>query len=175
MKRRNIALICLALLIAMAFSFNVLAYSINTYGYANPDIDYQNSGVSSIYLTAMSNAQNAWNNASCDCTVSSSSGSYNPLVTFTADPPIIVGFYQSLATDTSDPQHLTTWFRIGMNSELFPSYTANQRQSVCVHELGHAMGLSDLGSGTAIMNQYRDKSTIYTPQSDDINGVNSNW
>jgi hypothetical protein len=161
-------------MLVFAFSSTMLGYSLMVDGYADSDIDYQNYGVGSIYLNAMSSAMSAWNNAYCDCTVSSSAGSYNPLVTFTSGGTVY-GFYQILAQSDADPYHKTTWFRIGMNSDLFPSMSTNARKSTCVHELGHAMGLNDLTSGTAIMNVNRNRDSIYNPQSDDINGVNASW
>ena len=48
----------------------------------------------------------------------------------------------------------------------------NVARSAAVHELGHPMGLYDLTSGTAIMNQNRDRTSIYVPQTDDVNNLN---
>lgn len=172
MKKRNIISVCLAFLMVVGFTSITSAYTLWNYGYADPDIDYKPSGVASIYLTAMSNGKNAWNNSSVDCTVSSNSGSYNYLGTITGSA---YGVYEVLAYSNGDPQHKTTWFRIGMSSEKFPLMSTNSRQSVCVHELGHAMGLDDQSDGTRIMNVNRDRSTIYAPKSDDKNGVNANW
>ena len=44
-------------------------------------------------------------------------------------------------------------------------------KSTGVHELGHCLGLGDCWSGTAIMNEYRNRTLIFTPQQDDLNGV----
>lgn len=52
------------------------------------------------------------------------------------------------------------------------TYNYTVAASAATHELGHPLGLGDLTSGTAIMNVNRDRSTIYKPQTDDIDGVN---
>jgi hypothetical protein len=47
----------------------------------------------------------------------------------------------------------------------------NVARSTANHELGHLLGIADLNSGTAIMNVDRDRSSVYVPQTDDVNGV----
>ncbi|MBE0481461.1 MAG: hypothetical protein IBX68_10845 [Dehalococcoidia bacterium] len=60
-------------------------------------------------------------------------------------------------------------------------YTPNKIRSVTGHELGHSLGLGEMGLGSyALMNQFTsgpgsryDGYGIYTPRQDDINGVNA--
>jgi hypothetical protein len=52
---------------------------------------------------------------------------------------------------------------------------SNVARSAAAHELGHSYGLGDLTTGVAIMNGNRDRTRIYTPQTDDINGVNAHY
>ena len=47
----------------------------------------------------------------------------------------------------------------------------NVARSTANHELGHLLGLDDISYGTAIMNSNRNRSSIYLPQTDDVNGV----
>jgi len=47
----------------------------------------------------------------------------------------------------------------------------NVARSVANHELGHVLGLGDISSGRAIMNTGRNRRSIYTPQTDDLNGI----
>ncbi len=63
-----------------------------------------------------------------------------------------------------------------LNWYYLQSQGANFRRSVAGHEWGHALGLNDENSVTnALMNQGRNRNTIYTPQSDDINGINAQY
>lgn len=48
----------------------------------------------------------------------------------------------------------------------------NYARSTANHELGHAMGLDHTSNGS-IMDSNRDRSVVYTPQKDDINGINA--
>jgi hypothetical protein len=45
--------------------------------------------------------------------------------------------------------------------------------SVAGHEQGHGFGLGESSVNPALMNQNRDRETIYKPQQDDINGINA--
>ena len=174
MNNRNIISLGLALLIVFALSLSASAYSLMTAGYADPDIDYKSdSNVNSIYKYAMSYAMNSWNDASCDCTVSSSTGSANYLETYSTSTTTY-GKYTPLAL-IDQSTHRATWFKISFNSNYWPSMSLNSRNSVAVHEIGHAMSLNDLSSGTAIMNNNRNRELIHDPQTDDINGVNASW
>jgi hypothetical protein len=79
-------------------------------------------------------------------------------------------------TATSNGYHRTLSFDIIINTRLvLTMYKSEIKISVFCHELGHAIGLLDLSSGTAIMNVNRDRATLYTPQADDIIGAIANW
>jgi hypothetical protein len=75
------------------------------------------------------------------------------------------------------------YFQNGVQSQLNSYYTAsystNERISVTTHEFGHALGLAhnnpSLCNGVPVMYYSTDRYTvcgIYTPQQDDINGIN---
>ncbi|MGN7388786.1 matrixin family metalloprotease [Sporosarcina sp. SAFN-015] len=64
---------------------------------------------------------------------------------------------------------LLTRFEAKLNE--YAILTNNVAQSVAVHEMGHALGLSDLSSGASIMNHNRNRAVIITPQTDDLNGI----
>lgn len=76
--------------------------------------------------------------------------------------------YAAITGSAGDILSVEIW----LNWYYLQGYSANVRRSVANHEWGHAFGL-DHTTGTAIMNISRNMSTIYVPQSDDINGVNA--
>lgn len=64
------------------------------------------------------------------------------------------------------------------NSYYMDNYSALKKQSVCCHEYGHTLGAADSDYMYCIMYytiQGFDQTGIYTPQSDDIAGVNYHY
>lgn len=56
------------------------------------------------------------------------------------------------------------------------NFNANERRSVAGHEWGHALGLDDDNPGSgSLMDQSRDRNTIYVPQVDDRSGINAQY
>lgn len=51
---------------------------------------------------------------------------------------------------------------------------SNVARSAGSHELGHVMGIAH-NSGTSIMNSNRNRTTVFRPQADDINGINARY
>ena len=69
-----------------------------------------------------------------------------------------------------------TKFKNTLNRTTLVSKSDNFRQSVIVHELGHALCSSDNPpESLSIMRYNRDRETCITPQQDDINGVITNY
>ncbi len=155
-----------------------LAYSLNNTGYYNSSIDMKwDSGLNSDYRTATANAIDEWN--SKNISPVSYYTSINSLNVIYQTNNLGTGVYgqYSAWSGSSDPNHTTLRFDItyakfeceGLNK------TWRTPQSTGVHELGHAAGLADLSSGTAIMNTSRNRESIFTPRTDDVNGVNASW
>lgn len=65
-----------------------------------------------------------------------------------------------------------TWAWMEVNQFSVTGRTWNFQKSVATHEIGHGLGL-DHSTAVAVMNQNRDRETIYTPQTDDVNGTNA--
>jgi hypothetical protein len=86
-------------------------------------------------------------------------------------PEIIVGDYSSndgyrgyTLIDNTKPEKLNlNWFYLSADDD-------TKRRSTSGHELGHALGL-DHTANAALMNDARDRATIYTPTTEDINGI----
>lgn len=76
--------------------------------------------------------------------------------------------YVSWAYDRSTGYYIATQFICTLNSA--KTINATQARSTANHEIGHVFGLAHT-NGTAIMNTNRNRTKIYTPQADDIEGV----
>lgn len=176
MKKVNV--LCVSVLsltlVFTSLSTNVLAYALMKDGYYQSTIPVNLSNVSSYNYNAMTYAITAWNDRDTACTVTENSSSNNYVYAVTHLPDTAWGLYSPDARN-SDPNHCVTSFSIFLNANNFEYSTSNERRSTCAHELGHAMGLDDITSGTAIMNIYRNRSLIYRPKNDDANGVNASW
>lgn len=70
-----------------------------------------------------------------------------------------------------DTKCVTAWVAKINKYYTYTHYTIIAR-SVGGHELGHILGLNHTAN-PALMNSDRDRSVIYRPQTDDINGINA--
>lgn len=73
--------------------------------------------------------------------------------------------------------HRILYARALLNYYYTDDYGTNKRRSVSGHELGHVLGLDEMGYyDPVLMNQYTDRRydtySVYIPQQDDIDGVN---
>lgn len=128
------------------------------------DIYFYNS-----YQTQVDNAMYAWNITPTKALIWYDAGCLSDVST------------QSLPNDTwyGLYQRRVGYYDITLNDyRLFQDYSGsgydNAKQSTTVHEWGHALGLGDQPNGsTMIMGYGRDRTTMITPQQDDIDGVNA--
>ena len=80
-----------------------------------------------------------------------------------------------VAYTTTDIGGYITQFTALINNARPEIITTNVARSVANHEIGHLAGLADVAGGGAVMNVNRVRSVIYTPQTDDINGVRASY
>lgn len=169
-------------LLLLVITFSVFpissAFAYQTKGYYCPGAktDYAwGSGLNASWQTIYRNAISSWS-SSANFTFTYNSSSSNTLNTHykadTAEDAAIYGSMEVLDISLigQGTLILNQWavYLNTANSNLMGSTTI-ARSTAC-HELGHVVGLDDLQSGTALMNQNRNRSVIYTPQTDDING-----
>jgi Matrixin len=86
-------------------------------------------------------------------------------------PEIIIQDYSS--TDGYNGKTLvdnTKPDEINLNWRYLSADDDTKRRSTSGHELGHALGL-DHTANTALMNDKRDRAAVYTPMTEDINGI----
>lgn len=175
MKKFKI-LIVLAIIVSINVT-TVFAYSLESYRIVNKSANIFFSVGSYTYVkTAWQNAISDWHSKvssnfyevspeqGCALTImNEASSSLYGRTTFTVSGNRITGFVARI--------------NVG-NSNLSGASATNKAKiarSTAGHELGHLLGLDDIYSGTAIMNVNRSRTSIYTPQTDDVNGVNAGY
>lgn len=143
----------------------VFAFATNSYRVDAKTASYKwGSNISGTYKTAWQNASNDWYNADkVAFYYSSSSSNIVNARAISGDTAYGTIYYQ---TTTGNKLRK---FKVELNTLKCTNGTI--ARSTSGHEIGHALGLGDLTSGTAIMNGNRNRSSIYKPQTDDINGV----
>ncbi|PLR75236.1 peptidase [Bacillus sp. V3-13] len=123
---------------------------------------------SSVIKTGWQNAITSWHGKQSKVRFTYSSGSTSKLNSWYETSSTYYGrMYTSY-----DAFKFVTKFTGELNAGNTNITKTNVAQSSGVHELGHAMGIDHV-SGTSIMNTSRDRTRIYTPQTDDVNGINA--
>ena len=161
-------------------SIGVCAAETWDYGYYQKKVYIQNHA-SGIYGTAVTQAADNWNNSgisprSVVINTASSCGVYDD--DFTADELLdysgSYGLYMSLSYDTNPCScHQTSIFNIFLNTE---TLTSSIVESTAAHELGHAFGLyDDHSSNSRLMSYSRDRTTVVSPNSDEVSTVLNLW
>lgn len=167
-SKKQLCLILLSLFTFFGSFAAVSAYVPYGFGYPTPRITIKNACTAD-YTPTFHASLAAWNNATPTAQLTESSSSIN-YVTNNSYADSWVGYYSYFY----NRKKVVTRFYIRLNTRLLDSKSSNYKQSVLVHELGHALNLSDNPpTSPSIMRYDRNRELIYTPQADDIAGVNT--
>lgn len=135
-------------------------------------ISYHNGG-DTTYGPVISNAISDWGNATSHISFSGvSSGGFGLFATGWGNSGWDGYTFVSTCTSGVWAQNPTSF----ANRYYTDSYGYSGQKSIFSHEIGHALGLAHVPSTSAIMQPSSARYTLYglvSPQSDDINGVNS--
>lgn len=176
----------IALIVVVFMLFPVLTASGAGYAFTGQKwdkVNYQTLTLKVKYSTIISNsAKTAFDSAVSDWNSAQSKIKFELSAANTTSQNIVTTQYsedQSLYgdcdvyynTSTNKIQYFVAKINIGNNSV---NNTAKIARSAAVHELGHAMGLDHVFPPyLAIMNSSRDRETVYIPQKNDKDGINS--
>lgn len=129
-----------------------------------------NLGTSSVIRTAYQQALTDWNGAQMRIKFTESSSSSNELNSYYVSSSSAYGYNDLYGTGTTYTKFMA--FVNAGNSNITKTYVA---RSVAGHELGHAMSLDEGNVLVSLMNQNRNRESIYTPKQDDLDGVNEQY
>lgn len=164
-KLFSVMLIVLTLIATSVSSIN--AYELQNYGWNSTSIPIKYD-LNSEYAPVIEASIKAWNNVHPKIKIYYSSKASNV---------IYIGEYEESWVGCYsyylNKKKQVTRFNIYINDRLVKSRTSNYKQSVLVHELGHALSLADNPGNTkeTIMSYSRNRNEMITPQADDIAGV----
>lgn len=146
-------------------------------GYVSSSFSVKNSDLNQTYFTALEQAVLSWNSTPTSALVSLSNTSSNLVFAVSND----YSWYGYYTRAESDSYGNATKFLIEINAKRILKdaengvSVVNTPRSTIAHELGHALHLDDLNSGSSLMSHSRKREEIYIPQQDDIDGVNAWW
>lgn len=174
MKKKKSLTLIITIIFIFTCASSVFAYTLWNYGYFAYPACFNYEDLDQPYYGNMYNAVNNWNNTSCGHYFAEYDNSSANIALTSYSTQTYWGMYGIFETAGTNPYHLTSKFKISLNTRRLDG-NSNYQLSTSTHEIGHALGLNDLTSGTAIMNNNRNRNTITTPQSDDVNGANANY
>ena len=146
------------------------------YGYYTSDVDLDNwTYLNAPYFTPTASAVYAWNHPPAPAIIQITPDTSSVNKVYAASLPVGIGgawLYQAVG---GPPHHQVTQFTITINT-YYGTQSSNFIQSLSCHEIGHALGLADDSSQQwSIMNQNRNRETVYTPFVSDCYGLQYIW
>ncbi len=176
LKRSKLVSIIVCMLLVTLITPGIgFAYIYFSAGFVSPNFDIENRSTYSDVVTA---SKNAWNATPTPTVITEVPGSGHNWIDDDSYTDSWYGMYQAESLQYIITGRATK-FHIKTNRRLLVDKSSNFRQSVIVHELGHALCLQDNPSATeehkndSIMNENRVRDTLIKPTQDDINGVNN--
>lgn len=170
MTKRMIIICIMSMMIGLQI-YNVEAYSLQGYKLSSKQVSYMWGpnlvSKNNIYTRAFENAASSWNSASGFKFTRTHLGPNQFDIWYEKSSSL----YGKCVTSYNINSKEVFYFKAKLNSGNPNITKSNVARSTACHELGHAMGLGDLSSKTAIMNTSRDRTKIYVPQTDDKNGI----
>lgn len=174
MRKKKFLVSVLLCIFAFCLSVPVYAYISYPNGHTSAYLQMTSDELGDEYSTAYSNAKSAWNSTDTDVNIVEDTS-----------PNHVHEIYSEPIDDTFLGEYSWYWleyvfwgrattFGIRLNDSQLLNESDSYKQSVIVHEFGHALCLGDNPpESPSIMRYDRDRETCITPQQDDIDGVNN--
>lgn len=180
-KLKFLKIIFTLLIITLSFLFSffpvikVNAYEVYEYGWKSPkyDLDFGDTSYNDTWVTQIHAAVESWNATDTPVNITNKASAKNKIYAGSYNDT----WYGLYSADTYwfFGTHVTS-FEIKLNAITIADDAQiwnNFVRSVLVHELGHSLKLDHNSRNDSIMNSARNRNTMFTPQADDINGVNA--
>ena len=166
---KKIFFVFLTLAVIFVMSIPIYAYSLTGYKLPSKYSSIKFESMSSTYRSYWNLGIASWSTKGCSFIEQTSA--IGTLSAKSISDSSILGIYYR---DTVNIYGEITAYRAYLNTNASSSLSkTNWGRSTACHELGHPLGLNDLSSGNALMSHARNRSSIYSPQTDDLNGINA--
>jgi predicted Zn-dependent protease with MMP-like domain len=181
-------LLFISMIMIISLPFSSFAYIYYPCGYKYTDVDVTNIDSENVSEKLVTNSIAAWNNSGVPIKIFQDNNSLNTIASNKLKDSI-VGVYKPFGKYKADTDYIeklpdgtqgrTTKFAINLNEIKMSDKSLDFKQSVLVHELGHALCLDDdpyesdktIGANDSIMNYERDRTIVLVPKQDDVKGV----
>ena len=133
-----------------------------------------NTSMSSTYKSVWLNAISLWNSAQSQVSLYQGSGTSGNIICSTVNDTSSSDYGYTVRGRNETTYYLTAAVSyLNLNNSSVAAAGTICKSTAC-HELGHALGLNHFSSTTvsAVMNTSRNRSSIYTPKTDDVNAIN---